>query len=145
MEVFVFQDQRKNKVEVVAPSKSQARKRLRSMFGDPTARFEFIESRPAPEKIFLSLPGLKQKEFRPIQPLKVAKYAELNKPCPCGSGLKFKKCCSYYNRVPDSSRPWETRAGVKDAGREEAAVHDMGGSPGEGHRDGIEVGENQGS
>jgi len=35
-----------------------------------------------------------------------------NEPCPCGSGLKYKKCC-LHNKKQDSSQPQKASEGVK--------------------------------
>lgn len=32
-------------------------------------------------------------------PVKVHNYADRNDPCPCGSGVKNKKCCKIYSKM----------------------------------------------
>ena len=61
---------------------------LRRGMAPRVARDEYVARQGAPQPILLDASG------RPMQRTPAATgKADRNAPCPCGSGLKFKKCC----------------------------------------------------
>lgn len=105
MRVFTFKDSNNNKIEITAPSKSQAVKSLkRTCQGMGVFRYE--SDRPETRDEFLARYGRqRQREARAREavspkPLRRRKAFGRNDRCPCGSGKKVKRCCARRGLLP---------------------------------------------
>ncbi len=93
---FSFKDHNNNTIQVVAPSLSQAKKRLKGMMAGSVFKLEKVEPAVVPNMLNV----LKKDEPQKVHKGEVKTLeAGRNDPCPCGSGRKFKKCCLRRGRV----------------------------------------------
>lgn len=51
------------------------------------------------------------------------KPVKMNAPCPCGSGLRYRKCCWEINKSKERARTWKQKRGLtEESDNEEDAV-----------------------
>ena len=86
---WTVKDTNGNSIGIDADSKSQARRLYRSMIKGA----DIVEV--TQKKVMrLALPGTGEKTFQPVPTIKSKNPSPgPNKPCKCGSGKKYKKCC----------------------------------------------------
>ena len=105
--VFTFIGSNNNRIEITAPSKSQAMKLLkRSCQGMGVFRYESY--RPETQDEFLARYGrqrqreaeVRMKQATAPRPVGRRKAFGRNDKCPCGSGKKVKRCCARRGSSP---------------------------------------------
>ena len=107
--VFTFKDNNNTRVEITAPSKTQAKRMVQNyQLGGGVLRYDSHRPETAEEAAARRKRGKEQKareeQQRAKEPRIIKKRLAYgrNDRCPCGSGKKVKHCCA---RKPDGPRP----------------------------------------
>ena len=100
-----IKDTKGNSISIAAPSKYEAKKQFLNMIKGA----EIVEITPGkvipPRRTLkVDLPGVGDK-FQPVAPVAKNPNPGPNKPCKCGSGRKYKKCCMRkVEETPNSTK-----------------------------------------